>query len=807
MDTERKYKVAYPALPFPNYGSLLQAYALYTYVRRLGYECNLVNYGGFIDYPEPTSKMMGLLELDESNDNPRQSREDVPHEHLKSIEINVMKYRFGNFLKKHVTFDPDLRKLETGGQADAHRVHDYDAFICGSDQVWKPVGGWFSPANYLQFAPKGKRIAYAPSLGSNRLRLKNQTNIPLWKHYMSEMTFLSGREVRSAEVFSMVSGREVTPVLDPTLLFTAEEWAAAFGTATMSNTFKGLINGKRGYIVAYLLHGLELYQGQIEEFARTHGLEIAWLTGTDNLASPLGQNRVETLPDGFLQLIKHASAVCTDSFHGLCFSLIFQRPVVSAIIAGMDRNSRLYDIRKYDILDRLGISERAVTAENFAKQLETPINYDIVQERLDMGRLLSGEYLQNALYSCTRYTPTEDDAPRDLALISAPRPARTINRVPLDDPLNCTGCGGCRNICPTNAISMKPDDKGFFQPVVNDDACIRCGKCLKLCPLRKRPVLLREKTPAAYAAWSLDPEIILNSTTGGIFSVLARWIFAKGGVVFGSVLENGEKVVTRRAVDMGGVAAMRGSKYFEGSTGESFREAKKDLENGQYVLFSGTSCQIAGLYAYLQKDYDRLLTADLVCAGVPSSMAFRKYKEMREREGGSRIVDIKFRSKERGWGQHIMRITYENGKSVAGRLDVDPFGFLFLKKFIVRTSCHRCQFKGIDNRLADITMGDFWGLGKDIPFEHPKSQGVSALALNSIKARLIFQQLRETPATLFVEERPVNEMLTGNPTLVHRSPKPLLYNHIFASLAEKDFDSAFTEWFGPDDVREISRLE
>lgn len=791
-------KVAYPALPYPNYGSVLQSIALFTLVNSLGYQCRIINHGNFINNPKPSEDEIAMLGLDEEGSSGISA--PMSPEERKNLENKVMRYRFGKFCQNFFKYDDRLKHLKTGGEADWEQCRNYDAFICGSDQVWNPQPGWFTPANYLQFAPKGKRISYAASLGQNKISFRKQVNMPLWKHYLSEMTFLSGREEQSSQILRSISNKEVTTVLDPTLMFSADEWIKLIPHGTLPRKLKYFIEKKEKYIVCYLLHGYNRYKKSIENYANKHNYKIAWLTGTD-ITLEEGFNRVETNPGGFLQLIKNASAVCTDSFHGACFSIIFRKPFVSAIIGGMDKNAEIYDIRKYDLLDRFGIPERAVTEDNI-DILDTPIPYDKVNLKIVEQQKVSFNYLSHALKTCVNHTVTENDIPHDIVLTPSPQKKRTIERVPLDDPLNCTGCGACRNICPVDAISMEPNEKGFIAPVVDDEKCIRCGKCLKLCPLRNRPELFRERTPHAYAAWSLDPEIILNSSTGGIFSVLANWVFGNGGIVYGSAMNSDHTLTIHRATCTDELAKLRGSKYVQGDTELSFRNVKKDLQSGKYVLFSGTSCQIAGLYAYLRGDHTKLITVDLICGGLVSPLILKKYIAMREEQASASLKNITFRSKRKGWGPLQFDMEFTNGKHYLATFDFEPYGFMYLKKFTVRTSCHRCNFKGLENRWADFTIGDFWGIGKEIPFNHPKSQGVSAVCLNSIKARIIFQQLRETPGTIFVEERPIEEMLKGNPILLHKPAKPVVYNKIFESFAAKPFSEAFMEWFGPDDIRE-----
>lgn len=205
---------------------------------------------------------------------------------------------------------------------------------------------------------------------------------------------------------------------------------------------------------------------------------------------------------------------------------------------------------------------------------------------------------------------------------------------------NCTGCFACYNVCPVNAIEMKYDDEGFYKPLISSN-CIECGRCIKICPVIDN--INSNKVLETYAAWSNDEEILLNSSSGGIFSELALNILNDNGIVYGVGWENGE-VKHKRITTKDGLRELQGSKYLPSFVGEAYKSVLEDLKNGKKVLFSGTPCQIAGLNKIVR--HDNLITVDLICHGMPSYKVFKKYcKE----EFLEEVKKVDFRSKKTGW--------------------------------------------------------------------------------------------------------------------------------------------------------------
>jgi len=305
---------------------------------------------------------------------------------------------------------------------------------------------------------------------------------------------------------------------------------------------------------------------------------------------------------------------------------------------------------------------------------------------------------------------------------------------------NCTGCSACLDRCPQNAIEMKENCEGFLVPVVDNAKCSDCGLCLKICPANNVVPVEEIKEPLVYAAWTKDKEVLRQSSSGGMFSELARTVLNKGGVVFGAAYDD-NMVVRQIAVETwDDLARLRGSKYVQSDVANSFRLAKDYLDKGRFVLYSGTPCQIAGLYAAIGDDYENLLTCDLICCGVPSPKVFRLYLASLEKRYKSRVTGLAFRDKRNGWLHPTIRLEFENSK-IKTILPADsPYSIAFYKVIYNRTSCHQCLFKR-GNSVADITIGDFWELLRYQP-DLVNYEGASAVIVNTAKGNNVIETSR-----------------------------------------------------------------
>ena len=303
---------------------------------------------------------------------------------------------------------------------------------------------------------------------------------------------------------------------------------------------------------------------------------------------------------------------------------------------------------------------------------------------------------------------------------------------------NCSGCYACVNACMIKSISMKKDEEGFWYPEINADICIKCGKCDKCCPILNVETPLAESVPAAYAAINKEELIRMNSSSGGVFHLLACYVLNKNGIVFGAAFDNDWNVCHSTAEDKLELERLCGAKYVQSKIGLAYQQVKKELEKKRWVLFVGTPCQAEGLKAYLKKEYEKLLLVDLICHGVPSPLVWKRYVN-RWQEGNKMIQSISFRSKNISWERFSLKILYSNGNEYKICLDKDLYMQGFLQDLYLRPSCHACRFKK-EHRVSDFTIADFWGVDKVITGMNDH-KGTSLVLLHTNKAKEIFEQV------------------------------------------------------------------
>lgn len=292
----------------------------------------------------------------------------------------------------------------------------------------------------------------------------------------------------------------------------------------------------------------------------------------------------------------------------------------------------------------------------------------------------------------------------------------------ITDKSKCCGCTACTSICPKHCIKMEEDEEGFLYPVVDSNKCVDCGMCEKVCP-----VLYPQKkneVPLVYAAINNDESIRMQSSSGGIFTLIAESVLDCGGVVFGACFDKNWNVVHDYTETKEGLARFRGSKYVQSNLGNTFSQAKSFLDAGRKVMFTGTPCQIAGLKNFLRKSYDNLVTVDVVCHGVPSPAVWKEYliqsikniyKNLSLSEESLElknvIQNISFRSKEKGWKNYHVAIEYVNGERESIPFYQNLYMNVFLSDFALRPSCFACPAK-LDQMQGDITLADCWGVDK-----------------------------------------------------------------------------------------------
>ena len=357
--------------------------------------------------------------------------------------------------------------------------------------------------------------------------------------------------------------------------------------------------------------------------------------------------------------------------------------------------------------------------------------------------------------------------------------------------LRCTGCGACAAGCPKGAIHMLPDREGFLYPTVTD-ACIRCGHCVHICPVLKQREPRPE--PTAFAAWNDDDAVRSRSGAGGVFVLLAEFILDDGGVVFGAALDEHLQVRHICVKSKNELPRLQGAKLVQSQLGDTYSRVRHYLDQGRRVLFSGTPCQVDGLYRYLGEHPEKLLTCDILCSGVPSpgvwehvlhSMAYIKRKKPQA---------VQFCAKCKGEKGRRFRVSFEGGGSYDAPLAKSELGLGIKRRLLLRPCCHHCPYMTLD-RVGDLSLGDYWGLPKDYRPEE-QQKGISLLLVNSVKGAHMFDLL-----PLKKEKRPLSEAAAANPALSAPVQPPEERSAFFEAFAQQPFQQVRTRFLQPSAIR------
>lgn len=330
------------------------------------------------------------------------------------------------------------------------------------------------------------------------------------------------------------------------------------------------------------------------------------------------------------------------------------------------------------------------------------------------------------------------------------------------DKIDCTGCNACGDVCPKDCITFKTDSEGFWYPEVDKEVCVNCHLCERVCPvISPADKIKRYDVPLVYAAYTKDDCIRLDSTSGGIHSTLANYIYGINGFVGGAIYNDDHSVSHIVSNNPSDLVKIRSSKYLQSSLEGQFRQIKELLNNNQTVLYCGTPCQIQGLYKLLGKDYDNLITCDFICRGVNSPKVFAKYMEMLERQYGSKATKIKFKNKKWGWHNFSLRVNFANGQEYCKDRYHDPFFVGYLQSgCFTRPACYECKFKGFPQK-SDITLADFWGIEK-LDKSMDQDKGTSLVLINSDKGWNLFNAIMQQ---IVCKEFSMNEAGLENPAI------------------------------------------
>lgn len=653
-----------------NYGTSLQAFALQKKLGELGAESYILQ----VDAPVPGQKR-NIIKLLKRN--PYYGR-------LTQYKLKKSKAYFLEKNAKVETFWKQMNVVRCGSYSDVLKeVEKTDAFITGSDQLWNPNGPirreFLLNFECLTSVPK---FSYAVSLGVNTI---TEDQGRMLANYIDDFTGVSFREKSGEACLRGYINKKTRVDIDPTLLFDGSFW---------SQKCQHYLPKDEKYIFVYMLRPDEDTLQVARLLSKKTGMKIYY---TGNLA--LNEPGITFVKDAgveeFLGLVKHAAYVVTNSFHGTAFSVQFHKKVLSIKLDGTGDRAR-------EFLEMIGLEHLWIEKKDIENAVTSVIDNDIdfsgadtilANKRKDSEAYIASIVMEAELYKLKH----------------------TFKHIDVYRQLNCSGCAVCVSVCPRGAIDMKTGTDGFRYASVNMEKCVECGKCVKVCPMQSP----HEKGMAkkSYATVLSDKSELKKSTSGGIFFAIARHCIESGGIVYGAALlnDNGDLSVRHiRAETIDEVNKCRGAKYIQSKTDGIYQKVKEDIEKGRKVLFTGTPCQVSALKNYLGRDYDNLLTIDIVCHGVPSQEMFDGFLQEYKKRNGKGVLYLDFRSKIHGWICEHVAVTEEDRNVRYYYTYTLSYLYFFLKTFIYRDSCYRCPYAAYE-RIGDLTIGDFWGFDLTYP--------------------------------------------------------------------------------------------
>ena len=643
--------------------------------------------------------------------------------------------------------------FQTSGTRPLNRQHELnklcDGFIIGSDQVWNyGISRAFGKTFYLDFAEDNKKkIAYAASFGHGTDFAPEEERV-LISRLMKRFDAIAVREDDGVRLCRDVYHVDATRVLDPVFLANPEDYTAF---AERSH-----FHEQSPYMLAYILDTTPEKKSLLLHMSKRLGLRPVIML--DGFGSNAEVNRkILNMDDcvrtklevyDWLYFFKNTSYVLTDSFHGMCFSVLFNKQFLP--LPNKHRGySRFRSIANLlDITDRLIMDPaRELKDEKFMQ----PVDYTRINAILDNDRTRCRQWLNDAI----------EGLGERLVGMNGHRLTHNVTHI-LDVPRACTGCGTCSAVCPSYSIEMRPDEFGFLRPIIDASTCVDCGLCEKRCPAL-HPQYKNSTNPGCYAMMAPD-EIRKVSSSGGMFTVAAEYVLNQGGAVCGAAYKANfevEHIVVDHKADL---ERIRGSKYMQSNAAPAYPRVRELLQQGKTVLFTGMPCQVAGLCSFLDKNYDNLYTMDLVCHGITSSKVFEKYHQ--EVLGGKKITRLEFKAKQ-PWGWHAgVNAWFDDGTKYSKPLETDPYFRCYLQSLAKNVACADCTSNRMP-RQGDLTIGDFWKIGTFDPSLND-NKGTSLILVNSQKGEDFFVKLK--PSMAVVKEAPLATAIMGNRSLEHSYP-------------------------------------
>lgn len=703
-----------------NFGSQLQITALFQVVKRMGYDTEIINYAPKKAKYRPKKNLYFLLQWLADK-----LLYKMNPEYLSSKKKQI----FDTYKKEYMKFSP---KCDLASELYMFN-EQYDAFICGSDQIWNPYIG--DDKYFLDFVEdSSKKIAYAPSIGIDTI--PNQYVKENYYNLLKDFGAVSIRELQGKKILNEIGIRNVSLVLDPTLLLSKEQWNSLFH----------IDDEKEDYILCYFLGDSRKHLQYIDQLHKKLQKKVIVLAAREKDVKLPYQVYSEVGPKEFVNLIHNACFVCTDSFHGICFSVIYQKNFcVFERFGRYNRNNQ--NSRIDSILKILGLEQKKVHDGKFKDDILNT-EWEKCEEKLEEMVKKSYMYLRDALQNANG---------------SANENLRKITN-------SCCGCGACKTVCKVNAIEIVKDDNGNTKANIKSGICVQCGRCKDVCPFRVKDDLKELAETRYYSFQSKRKEVLMNSSSGGASFEILQHLSKQGYLVYGCIYDNKDERAVHRRIENGKIYKTQGSKYLHSDTVDVMKEISQTKDR---IVFVGTPCQVSAIDKILKENAIRenAVLIDFVCHGVPSDYLWDKYlNEVKCKLNISETLSVKFREKKYGWRKRVMVIAGQKGELFKKYASRDLFYSFYLQGNCYSDQCYECCFR--QRTAADIRIGDYWGK----KYRHDK-QGVSRIFAISAKGE---QLIHEMYNCAHIVEFPIEQFfLEENPGNLN---KPVYYDRLMKDL-------------------------
>ncbi len=720
---------------YRNYGTALQVTALCEKLRDMGHEPDVIQYkplGYFRTIPEYSVKLIAKRGF-------RRVFRPKITEHHRTFSSDEKERLFDEFLNEHLCFSNQCDTLSDLEELNS----EYQAFICGSDQIWSPL--CFDPHYFLDFVnDREKKIAYAPSFGATKIEdkyIKAET-----KRLLGNFCAVSVRESTGQKIIAELTGNTPELVVDPTIFFTGEEWKTRFHLAPVPSS--------EPYVLVYMLGNRSQHRKISEEIATRKNMRLKLIPVFENDTTREGCVTSPVGPCEFLELFQNAAYICTDSFHGLVFSLLFHKPFT--VFPRFQKNDpQNQNSRVICLLEQLNLQNRMIDNKYDQKSIEQPIDYMNVDRILQKQREHSVAYLTEALHKVPK---------KELY-----RPKHVLEQNTL-----CCGCGACATVCPNGAIRIALNENGFFCAEIHADKCVYCGKCITVCPFNGNTENRISENADMFSFKSKQAQILTVSTSGGAAYHIARYLIQNGYLIMGCMFDcesqTAKHILVRNEQELN---MIQGSKYLQSAFSDALKEAA--ASKNKLAIF-GTPCQIAAARRVF-KDRTDTIYIDLVCHGVPTYHLYEKYRDYLHRKENiqSARMQMVFRYKPKGWRDIHLYASDGNHSSCMNKAD-DPFFRMFEIGNCYMRACYECRWRS--DSEADIRLGDYWG-----PRFENDSTGVSMVIAFTNRGSTLLQLLKEQ-GEAEISEQPINDYLTYQQK--RNLPHPVFYDQLMACLRKKD---------------------